>query len=577
MTERGYRIILVISFAMLSVGARAQVWSAPFLIPETLGHRLERVYSALLVTCNPGQTKLVKKTCNFLNICSAEDLSAVPDVIQRQAVLPLVSKVIWNDRQSIGRAFALVYMDARHFGGTDILSDKWLLYNYGLEESAKRFLPEGVARGVSIHDCGGVLTAASQANVGLELPLAQVRGALTASYAANRKTSLATAYGKFDSPFFSMWSSGIPEQQVEAGLKVFEWYTKYKHTGNEKLLRSINRGMAIFSIDESTRNIAADANLEASVSGVIGSAGITGKSSAQQSSTVTIKDFQIATAFKNGSDEPDVEFNSLPQPKEVADLLASITPQLDETTLTQAVPGTRVVHGVVVKGVDKSYCTDEKRVWGIESKDADIKLASTKWAKSADGSNSCVFMVEYRVPIEYSGPGVDSFALTYAIKTDKSIADSNGNVYFPQFNSNTVRYIVNRSPEIFSTTAVPEPVFSDGTLTWKAELIFREDAGAGTRNAVDWTRQVLATSVISCVGDQVPDTSAVIDPARKTGSLSVTLSGKTAEQVDEWSGGMNNLIRCRAKVTLNFRTTDFSTLSRDFTFPIRFPQKKVFQ
>jgi hypothetical protein len=553
----------------------------PYAMDGTLGAHLESLYGKLVGTCIKGQPIRIKKTCNLFGVCSEQQsiVSAVPFALQNQTIIPMNEKVYWNDQQSLARSFALVYDDTTKFGKIDNRGTDWMLYSQKFEDSAETMLPADTTSGLLLHDCSAVVAGVANADAALELPLAQVKSALTASYNGRAKQSLAVFYGTFDSPFFSMWKdTGARENQVRAMMWLYSWYSRAAYVGNEKLLSTVNRGLASYAIEETSRStdgsMTIAAGIRAGVVNLQGSASAEGKAS----SAARMKDFRIAIPFKSDG-TLDVSFAELPPPTKLIAKMKLIVPTIDESSVTPAVPGTTVTHKLQVGGIDAAYCTTERATWGVSATDPTLAptLASTKIVSQADNSQVCEFTLNYLVPGKFGlrSTAADEFTLSYAIRGIFALTEFQKSNLVPEFGTVNVRYAVNRSPEIYVTDSTLEPTIADLALNWKRNLIFREDSAASTGSSgVDWTRTAeVTTASIGCPNspEVVATATMKVDSGQKTAELMLNLGGD-ANDVAGWKPGMSTPKQCVARGTIKFATKQAGTyVVREYAVPVRFP------
>lgn len=556
---------------LLSTVAAAE--NPPFAQDGTLGKHLEDLYSQLMNTCLPERPKIIRKACR---ICSevTEPISTVPAVLQSQSVISLNSRVLWNDRQSLARTFALVYPDPKQFGKPTSETPVWLLYQTGLESSAGTLIPEGMTSGMIMHDCGAALTALAEANAGLEMPLGQFKSALKASYTGGVKRNLAVFFGQFTSPFLRMWNSSIPDERMQAMMVLYDWYARAKYN-NEYILSSINAGLTAFNVDETNRDSTGSMDVDGAISAGILGAKLNTTTSASSGVKSKLKSFKVAIAY-NAKGQPDVTFEPLPSPSELVRRMRLVVPQVDEASVTPAVPGSRAVHRITIKGIPSTNCSEDKKTWDVFNGDPlnAPRLVSYKPALSSDGTQVCEFVLEYLVPGRYAAQTeADDFILTYTIRGVNRPMEQNGTQHVVEFAQVNVRYPVNRSPEIFPPSNAATPVVDGSVLAWKSNLIIREDSVSAS-SSIDWTKTISSTAAIVCGGDQPLNATANFIPnaARKTGEMNFSLSSGDNREFQNWKAGLSNLKQCSAKGTIKFPSKQAGVyLVREYSVPIHFP------
>jgi hypothetical protein len=565
--------LLLLCLNVLSITATAE--TPPFKKEGTLGKHLEDIYGELMQACLPEQPRILKKTCNFFRCSEIEQpVSAIPTVLQNQTAIGLESKVLWTDRQSLARIFALVYPENK-FGKAPSDDAAWLLYTTGLESSERNMIPYGTTSGMVLHDCGAALTALAEANAGFDMPLAQFKTALKASYTGGTKKSVGVFFGQFDSPFFAMWSTNAPqEQQVQSMMWLYDWYSRAKYN-NEYLLRSVNSGFTAFSLYEATRDSTAELDFNGAVTAGIVTAKANTAITVKNGASSNLKEFKVAVAY-NATNEPDVTFSPLPSPSELVQRMRLVIPTVDEASIIPAVPGSRVTHKVTIKGMPPEHCTDNKKRWYISAKDPTSapNLVSNKPIFSIDGIPICEFTLEYLVPGKYaSQTAEDEFTLTYSIRGIYKPTDKNGTQYDADFAELAVRYPVNRSPEIFTPAVIAEPTMNGATIAWGTDLIIREDT-INLNSSIDWTKTSTPNVTIVCGLDSPLTTTSTFTPnaTRKTGGLNFSVYSNDKNELQNWKNGLSNLRQCTAKGTIKFPTKQAGVyLMREYSVPIHFP------
>lgn len=574
MSRKLIKSVFWLLFGLL--GSTAAAESPPFTREGTLGKHMEGIYSQLMKGCFPEQAKIVKKTCGLFG-CSnvTEPISVVPAILQNQSVIKLDSKVLWNDRQSLARTFALVYPDRTQFGKPASGGEAWLLYKKGLDSSEGNLIPKGMTSGMVMHDCGAALTGLAEANAGLDLPLAQFKTALKASYGGGTKKSVAVFFGQFESPFFRMWNSAVAEEQVQAIMWLYDWYSRAAYN-NEYLLSSINAGITAFNVEEENRDSSGKLDLNGAISAGIFNAKANSVVSVSNGASSRLNEFKVAVAL-NGAGEPDITFLPLPPPAELVRRMKLVVPQVDETSIIPAVPGSRVTHKVSIKGIPPEYCSDSRNLWYVSAKDRSNapNLVSYKSTSLADGTQVCDFMLEYSVPGKYASPSADDeFTLAYAIRGVHKPAEKNGAQYDAEFAEVRVRYPVNRSPEIFTPPTVVDPTIIGASLAWQSNLIIREDS-VSPGSSIDWTKSFTSTVAIFCGADQPLSASSSFTPnaTRKTGDVNFNLLSNDNDELRNWKAGLSNPKQCSAKGTIKFPTRQAGIyLVREYSVPIHFPR-----
>ena len=481
--------------------------------------------------------------------------------------------VLWNGRISLGKAFALVYTDKAYFGQATAEADDFLLYEQSLDVPASLLdIRGGDSKGSHVHDCAGVLSAAAEVSAGYEVPFAQVRAALSASYNGQSKTSIVAVYGPFKSPFLRLWESKQSGERVAAAMRLYDWYLRYAYSGNELVLKAVTRGVAVSGLMEATRNASGSASLEGKVSAGFASAGIKGSTEAEQTTSVSVTDFRYAIPYKPGTNSVDAEFAPLPTPEKVVRQLADVLPLKDP--VVPAVPGTRASHRIVLPGVGPRHCGDDKKVWELEpgrGAPRGLIISGTKYLASADGLPTCELIVEFPVPAEYARPTADGeFTIQYKVRATRPIMH-NSAPHVLRFATTEVRFPVSRSPEIFAVGPPVEPVAADSsTLSWRTNLVFREDTAT-----VDWSRDPTVSRVaISCPGaDEIPASGAVRpETGRKTGELTIDVVTGAQALLDAWKGKPSNAMpRCTAKGVMRFQTRQSTFVDREFATLVRYP------
>ncbi|WP_312520385.1 hypothetical protein [Massilia sp.] len=571
MSTKLKQLFVALFLGLLSTTAVAE--KPPFVQDGTLGKYLEDLYSQLMQTCLPERPKIIKRACRFCPEVT-ELVSAVPAALQNQSVINLNSRVLWNDRQSLARTFALVYPDPKQFGKPTSEGQGWLLYQTALESSAGTLIPAETSSGMVMHDCGAALTALAEANAGLEMPVGQFRSALKASYTGGTKTNLAVFFGQFNSPFFKMWNSSAPEEHVLAMMWLYDWYSRAKYN-NEYLLSSINVGLTAFNVDETNRDSTGKLDVNGAINAGIVAAKANTAMSANSGVLSKLRSFKVAIPL-NQQGQPDVKFEPLPSPKELAQRMRRVAPQVDESSIIPAVPGSRTIHKITIRGVPPEQCSDNKKMWRVNADDPfnAPSLVSNKPASSADGAQVCEFVLEYAVPGKYAAQTeADEFVLTYSIRGINQPTDHDGTRYDVEFDQVRVRYPVNRSPEIFTPLNVADPAINGSIMAWKSNLIIREDSGSAS-SSIDWTKTASSTATIICGGDQPLTATSTFDPnpARKTGEVNFTLHSSDNNQLQNWRMGLANLKQCSVRGAIKFPTKQAGVyLVREYSMPINFP------
>jgi hypothetical protein len=574
MNAKLLKLILLLLLSSLTTTAAAQ--KPPFAQDGTLGKHLESIYSQLMDTCLPERPKIIKKECGLFGCSQAtEPISAVPAALQNQSVIKLGSRVLWSDRQSLARTFALVYPDRTQFGKPASEASQWLLYQTGLDSSAGTLIPEGISSGMVMHDCGAALTALAEANAGLEMPLGQFKSALKASYTGGMKRSLAVFFGQFTSPFFRMWNSPVPEEQVQAMMWLYDWYSRAKYN-KEYLLSSINAGFTAFNVEETNRDSTGSLDVNGAISAGIAAAKASTTMSVSSGASSKLKAFKVAVAYTEMG-QPDVTFAPLPSPSELVQRMRLVAPQVDEASVIPAVPGSRAIHKTTIKGIRPEHCSDSKTMWYVTANDSSNapRLVSYKPASSGDGAQVCEFVLEYLVPGRYaSQTEADEFTLTYSIRGVHKPTELNGVQHDAEFAQVKVRYPVNRSPEIFTPVNVADPAISGSAMEWKSNLIIREDSSSAS-SSIDWTKTASSAVAIIC-GDQLLNAMSTFasNAARKTGEVNFSLYSSDNSELQNWKAGLSNLQQCSAKGSIKFPTKQAGVyLVREYSMPIHFPGK----
>lgn len=567
-------LVTLLLLSIISSIASAEM--PPYKKEGTLGRHLENIYGELMRSCLPDQPKILKRTCGIFG-CSevTQPVSTVPTILQNQTVIGLESQVLWNDRQSLARTFALVYPNRTQFGSAASEGPAWLLYTAGLESSERNMIPDGGTSGMLLHDCGAALTALADANVGLEMPLAQFKTALKASYNGGTKKNVGVFFGRFNSPFFDKWDSNAPqEQQVQAMMWLYDWYSRAKYN-NEYLLSSINAGFAAFNLYETTRDSSGKLDLNGAITAGVITASANNSITTKASASSSLREFKVAVAY-NAEGEPDVTFLPLPSPSELVRRMRLVVPTVDDASVIPAVPGSRVTHKIIIKGIPAKHCSDNTKSWHIQSNDPanSPSLLSNKPITSSEGTPICEFTLEYLVPSRYASPTAnDEFTLTYSIRGIYKPTEKNGTRYDAEFADIKVRYPVNRSPEIFAPAVTTDPTINGTAMKWQSDLIIREDAVTPS-SSIDWTKTSTTDVAIVCGLETPIATTSTFTPnaSRKTGGLSFSINSKDNNELLVWKTGLSNAQPCTAKGTIKFPTKQAGGyLVREYSVPIHFP------
>lgn len=541
--------------ALLAVGNANAEWKAPYNGLQ-LGGRLEKVYADVLSGCGLPTLEAGKwvKT----------RISAVPEALQRS--LPMNDDVAWIDNVALARQFAMVYPANAEFGKPEPQLANQLLYSEDLTQAADGMLWPGTGSVIHRHDCSTIVSAAFDAGLEIPLTLAQVKTMLKTAQESSRKASIMLAHGNFQSPLLTMWKpTAKPQEQVQVIMSLFDWYRNVTpSTGQRKLLASLQGATALFTALEQQRTGSYEVSADFQTNVDVATAGFRSTVTSKQVGKTTVTNFVVAA--RQGKDY--ATFVPLPSVNELAQRLAALSTALETAEDTPAVPGTKVQHTQVMKGIAPAFCDQTQPMWDIDSTDANVKLAHVKPVVVATVP-ACSFTVEYTVPSSYGSSMDTTFQLNYGFVTRQAIQDGTSGPVRLRLPAAPVRYAINKAPYVFPTNVPEKPDFADntGSLIWTGSLLFRDDT-----KLVDWIAPASADMKLSCNGTApVPVSGDIaINPTTQLASIRIRYDAQDDAEYTSWkkSTGFRN---CTLLGSVTVGARPLGTHVRPFTVRVQVP------
>lgn len=561
----GFYAFMALS-SSLAFGASCQgdIWKEA-QTGNTLGGQLEPVYKQLLTSCSiPSITRAMFNTDG----CKTDSVSSIPVILQRN--LPLDEKVIWNNRQSIARAFAYVYQDEKLFGDKSSESSELLLYKDSLAGGG--LIPDGVSSITHSHDCASILSVAADTKFNLSISTASLRSGLNAVYSGKEKTSVVLTEGRFESPFFDLWESKKTEDQMLAAMYLYDWHLKSKYKADGKLLRTIKKGISIFSTSEITRNANGKLDFQAT-----GSVGIADGDFQINASNTNIGTSRVNNHVVAIIGDKSLEFITMPKMTEVIKKVGGFKATTEIGKDMTVVPGTTVSHNQRMMGISEKHCRQGELIWTTTGEE-NIKLLATHPIK-INNIPGCDFTIEYSAPaLLAANEGVKTVPLSFFIQAIDSISEKNEPSRHLKFHASPVSYSINRDPTIFigDLDVKPTLVTENLSLFWKNNLIIRDSAAS----SLDWAKEFNGNLIIKCQDYTQPLVTRIKTDAKlQTAEITFRVEANSSKIFNTWkkaSESTDGYIRCLASGTLTLPSTSVKNgIIKPFSIGLFFPDATI--
>lgn len=363
-------IVLVFILGVSQYQASAQdpsTWSTPYTGGNTLGKFLETRYTTLLGPCSLEGGQLKGKIVRSLRPDLDVQLSAVPLILQRN--LPVSNQVWSQTEESLARVLGYAFPSKSLVGFR--FESRSLIFDTNLTRDPATMLPGGTSSVIYAHNCSGIVSAAASAQGGVSLPVASIKGALTAEYTARSRNNIALVAGQFESPYSKLLASNSAEdpERLAALLTLWRWYVNLETaspgaSAREYFIITALRGVAMYEFNETTRDSNAGFQLGGSSSGVP-FVSLDARLQAALTQNISSRLQTYSTAVYLNNNEPQIDWGNLLTPKQVSDAISETSVSLASGYDSVLQTGQVVNHTQKIVGMPRNICN--RTLWKTES------------------------------------------------------------------------------------------------------------------------------------------------------------------------------------------------------------------
>jgi hypothetical protein len=443
---------------IISSSAQGQNWPDPYKAPNTVGKFLEDQFSSIMTEC--GMPQLREETGLFHN---TNVKSSVPTVIRQR--VPMTKPVVLRERESAARVFGYIQSDNNV---STVTRDPARYLLEDMEADPVPMLATGMSSVAHTHTCSSVVTAGAQAK--LNIPIVDLKSALSADYSNKKQTVLALVEGTFFSPISSMLNLGNQVDQTFARLLFWEWYSRNPPVGSPVYIKQFD-GFTIYEFAKERR----DLNGQVSFSAALGAPGIASIKTQIQAG-VLVSDGTDVKAFATGfyvdpvSKNAYVQTEPVPSPAALAAELSKVRPIA--TVEDPLVLENRVsLHTVEIQGMPAALCS--VNAWSVDPQPASGTLA-LRTANELENNKSCRFTTSFLALPAIFAAANSNVSLQYAITSTSKVSGQ-----LVRFSVNQVNLTTSTSPMValgqvnpsFSVRQTIQGAVTQTDLTWQVPIV----------------------------------------------------------------------------------------------------------
>lgn len=486
------------------------IWSTPYTGQNTLGKFLETRYTTLLGPCSLEGGQLKGKIVRSLWPDREVELSAVPLVLQRN--LPTSSPVWSQTNESLARVLGYAFPSQSLVGFR--FEPNSLVFDTNLTRDPATMLPGGTSSVIYAHNCSGIVSAAASAQGGVSLPVASIRGALTAEYTARSRNNIALVAGQFQSPYSRLLRSNSVEdpERLAALLTLWRWYVNAESVTPGAAARayfiiSSLRGVAMYEFNETTRDSNNGFQLSGESSG-LPFVSLDARLQAALTQNISSRLQTYSTAVYLNNNQPEITWQQLLTPDQVINAVSetpvSLAPGYD--SILQS--GQTFKHTQRIVGLPQSLCN--LGLWKIESnQNPSPGQTSISEAQYDERERTCAITVNYTpASTLFQNPAQNpQVELNYFLRYRYPVGTRN-----LQFQASRVLYATSEYPLLSARDQQRNRNWtsadSNNGIRWEMTIDVR-DTPQGT---LDWSQGARPEDMkITCAGKEIPVDVEVID------------------------------------------------------------------
>jgi hypothetical protein len=549
--------VLFTCLLAMSASAQAQNWPDPYKTPNTVGQFLEEQFSGIMMEC--GMPQLREETGVFHKTTVK---TSVPTVVRQR--VPMNKPVVVRERESAARVFGYIQSDNNV---STVTRDPGRYLLEDMEADPVPMLATGMSSVAHTHTCSSVVTAGAQAN--LNIPLVDLKTALSADFSNKKQTVLALVEGTFFSPISSMLNLGNQVDQTFARLLFWEWYSRNPPVGSPVYIKQFD-GFTLYEFAKERR----DLNGQVSFSAALGAPGIASIKTQVQAG-VLVSDGTDIKAFATGFYVDPVSKNAYVQTEPVPSP-AALSTELSKVRAIATVEDPLVLenrtslHTVEIQGMPAALCSVS--AWLIDPQPTSGTLA-LRTANELDNNKSCRFTTTFSARPEVFTAANSNVSLQYAVTSASSVSGQQVRFSVSQINLTTSRSPMVAVAQVnpsFSPRRTTQGAATKTELTWQVPIVIDDRQNPLRPGGLITVRQ----GSLSCEQGEVAittDQQITVSPEHQA-VISVTHSVFAGEDFDENASPARD---CRFTATVDLPLQDGGSATRTLaTTHLLYPAKK---
>lgn len=482
-------LLFIVAPLLAILSAQAAAESPPPFKKETeankslLSYQLEREFSNFMAACGGVSVPLKMKKPGLFTSGEIEVSSIDYDVIEglklRSRDYPIESH--WE--RSLGRIFGYVFTEPEK------TSPGWNMGQFLRLDYADqgKMLAAGFPELKFEATCGSIIEGATRSSGEYNFPVATIKGALSAEYNDDKKSSLQIAKGRLLSPIWEMWASenanaANPGYRFYAGMLFWDWWGN-KPPGNYSLMTYFD-GTFLFRQTERQSTAKVSASTEASLTLPMVSASGELNMQGSRGSTFSFADFHAYIDVATGASKT-MGFEDVPTVAVIVSAVQQNTRRSNPNyTSGQIIENSEPkLFWVDIFSMPASFCND-----GWEVRDSAIanspsnSLSFVSIQPAGGNSTACRFMFQYTPSVVSQGEvSLTPTLFSQSTREGKRLIIPGGTVAFSRNTRPAVGLIKSHPMRSTSIPGVPNRY----ELTWTLDLRLDDEGKFANINSIN--------------------------------------------------------------------------------------------